>query len=414
RSGLVTDGEKIIDEALAVIMLPPRSYTTEESAEIYSHGGMAATRGVLGAALKNGARPAMPGEFTKRAFINGRLDLSQAEAVMQLIGAKTELGVAAGVRQLRGGLSRRVFYLRETTIGLIANVELSIDYPEHESEAMNLREIRAACERLSDETARLAKTFETGRIIAEGARVTIVGSPNAGKSSLLNAVLREDRAIVAETPGTTRDVLTEPVGVRGLPLYISDTAGVRETDEAVEKIGVEKTMESLACAELAIWVVDRSRPPSREDFMAAGLLRDKNFVAVLSKCDLPCAGEMTLERFEEAFAKYFEKGISFIEVSAVSMAGLERMYDAVEAALIGRGEFNSAETEIVANERHRYLLDSAAREFLRAIEAIDAGATEDLVAVHLGEAYRRLGEITGDEIGEDIIDRIFSEFCVGK
>ena len=395
----------LIDEVMCVYMKAPKTYTREDIAEIYTHGGQGIWD-VLSAVVDAGARLAEPGEFTLRAFLNGRLDLSQAEAVTATINAKTDIARQAGLRQLGGGMSRQIEKYRNDILTLIANIELSIDYPEHESEAKNLAQIGDECEKIEAQISKLLSTYDIGRIITEGVRSSIIGRPNVGKSSLLNAILREDRAIVTHIPGTTRDILVESVNIRGIPLILADTAGIRETGHIIEKIGVSKSLEHIESAELVLWVCDRSLDPCNDDMEIAAKLRDKNAIVLLNKCDLP-EGHGWRDEDMHPFPH-------IVEVSALTGEGLDTLYDIIEEMFYKGMATDMGRSDILICKRHNNLLGEAKNQLNEAIAAIGEGYGEDLVSVHLTAVYRLLGEILGVEINEDIIDKIFSEFCLGK
>jgi len=405
-AGIDTSAE-FVDEVMACCMLAPRSYTMEDIVEIYAHGGVATLHGVLNAALNNGARLALPGEFTKRAFFNGRINLTQAEAVMDLISAKTGIARRAGLRQLGGGLSRRIIDARDKLLVWLAHIELSIDYPEHEDEAMNRETILREGVAWIDEMAVLYKTASLGRVLREGIKTAILGRPNVGKSTLLNAMLGEDRAIVHEIPGTTRDVLAEQVQIGDVVLQLMDTAGIRDTSDPVERIGVDKTYAAAEDAELVIYVMDSSLPPPPEDIDILAGLRNKQVIIVLNKCDLPRdAGWKKLPNWDED---------AVIAISAQNRFGLDRLYNELQQRFINGLIFaEDAETDIITRERHKALLDVAIQRVDYAMAEFRMGIAEDLVSIGLREAYTALGEILGLEVSDDIVDRIFSEFCVGK
>ncbi len=403
--GTVKHNGADVDEVMAVVMRAPRSYTREDCAEIYTHGGTAALRGVLNAVLANGARPAAPGEFTQRAFLNGRIDLTQAEAVMDIINAKTETARAAGLKMLGGGLSGKIKLFRDTVLKWLAHIELSIDYPEHESEAMNRAVILSEAAPLIEEINRLQATSKLGRIITDGIRTAIIGRPNVGKSSLLNAMLSEDRAIVTEIPGTTRDILTEPVNIHGIPLVLSDTAGIHATEDVIERRGIDKAIAQAEAAALVLFVADASQPPADADREILEKVAHKQVIVVLNKYDKPRAAgwDEVIEGFPGA-----------VSISAKNLTGLDELSEAIRVRCMAGLEDASLEADIITRERHGWLLSQAALSLRRAEDALTGGVPEDLVSVDLREAYRQLGEIIGEEVSDDIVDRIFSEFCVGK
>jgi len=388
---------EVVDEVMVCPMLAPRSYTKEDTVEIYAHGGTIVLHSVLDAVIKEGARLAQPGEFTKRAFLNGRINLTQAEAVMDLINAGSDAARKAGLRQLGGGLSSRVEGLRNKILSWLAHIELSIDYPEHEEEAKTIAQILAEGGDVIDGLTALHATASVGRMLRDGIKTAIIGRPNAGKSTLLNAILSEDRAIVHEVAGTTRDVLTERVVVGGVPLVLMDTAGIRETEDPVEKIGVEKTIEAAGEAELVLYVVDAVAGLSEEDAGMLEKLQQKPLILLMNKCDVGNTEHNALH------------------ISAKTGHGLDILYKKINdmflSANIG-GQHNDA--DIITRERHRLLLEDAISHIKNAMAEIENGVPEDLVSVSLRAAYIALGEILGVEVADDILDRIFAEFCVGK
>jgi len=422
--GQILSGDEVVDEVMACCMLAPRSYTREDTVEIFAHGGSMTLYGVLNAALENGARLALPGEFTKRAFLNGRINLTQAEAVMDLISAASNAARRAGLRQLGGGLGRRITQGRDRLLTWLANIELSIDYPEHEDEAMNRDKILAEGESWLEDMQALLKTAEVGRVFRDGIKTAILGRPNVGKSTLLNAVLGEDRAIIHEIPGTTRDVLTERVQLGDVVLQLMDTAGIRETDDPIESIGVEKTHQAARDAELVIYVMDRSLPPTHEDMeILAGLQiapdENSHVIIVLNKCDLPPAEGWDNWHKDAPSCKPGQVSSSdkyqVQYISAQNRNGLDSLYRSIQDKFL-QGDISgtSAQDDIITRERHKELLQSAISHVRRAMDEFSMGVAEDLVSIGLREAYMALGEILGLEVSDDIIDRIFSEFCVGK
>jgi len=405
--------DEYVDEVMACPMLAPRSYTREDVIEIYAHGGMSTLHGVLNATLNNGARLALPGEFTKRAFLNGRINLTQAEAVMDLISAQTDAARRAGLRQLGGGLSKCITKGRDNLLVWLAHIELSIDYPEHEAEAMNREAIlHEGTEWLANMSA-LLKTADLGKVLREGVKTAILGRPNVGKSTLLNAILGEDRAIVHEIPGTTRDVLTEQVQLGDVVLRLMDTAGIRTTDDPIESIGVDKSYEAAKDAELVLYVMDRSMPPAAADMEILSKLKGKHVLVVLNKCDLPA--DNLWDTFLNDLTTIFNgKNVAVFSISAQSRMGLDILYEKIQHDFIKGMFFEEAETDIITRERHKILLEMAISHVTRGMDEFRLGIAEDLVSIRLREAYTALGEILGLEVNDDIVDRIFSEFCVGK
>jgi len=403
--GNIHNENEIIDEVMVCPMLAPRSYTKEDTVEIYAHGGVVVLRSVLNTVLNEGARLAKPGEFTKRAFLNGRLNLTQAEAVMDIIGAGSEVARRAGLRQLGGGLSNRINEQRDKILTWLAHIELSIDYPEHEDEAITAAQILAEGGGVVASLEALHKTATIGHILRDGIKTAIIGRPNAGKSTLLNTILSEDRAIVHEQAGTTRDILTEKVVVGDVPLVLMDTAGIRDTANPVEKMGVEKTLQAAADAELVLYVVDRSSGFIDKDIEILEQLKNKPVFILLNKCDLPkssCA---------EAIQTFHT-----IEISTLTGQGLDKLYQRISELFLSGitgGEENS-EPDIITRERHRILIEQTISHVRTAMQEIELNIPEDLVSVNLRAAYMALGEVLGVEIADDIVDRIFEEFCLGK
>ncbi len=401
---VVTPGGDRIDEALALVMRGPHSYTGEDVVELQCHGGQLAVRRVLEQALQAGARLAEPGEFTRRAFLNGRLDLSQAEAVVDLIRAKTDRAMAAAVAHLGGSLRQAVGRIRERLMEMMAHLEADIDFPELELEVQTREEVAAGCGWCLGEVERLLGGARTGRILREGLRAVLAGRPNVGKSSLLNRLVRENRAIVTPIPGTTRDVIAEWVELGGVPVQLFDTAGLRPTDDPVERIGVARTHEALAQAHLVLVVVDAAAglgPEDRE--WISQLPQGAARVGVANKIDLNPAFELSALR--EALG-----GAPVVGVSAETGEGL----DALEAEVARvAGAFDASE-ELLVNARQAEAIRRARNHLRDAQATLESGLGDELVAIDLRAAWMALGEVTGETAGEELLDQIFSRFCIGK
>ncbi len=400
------DKGQIIDEVLAHYTRGPYTYTKEDVVEINCHGGTIPLKKILELIIKKGARIAEPGEFTKRAFLNGRIDLAQAEAVKDLISAKTEKGFDVALDQLEGSLSQKVGVARQKLLNMLAHIQVSIDFSEEDIDEVTLDYLLEESLSLQKDIGFLLKTADTGKILREGLSTVIVGKPNVGKSSLLNALLRESRAIVTEVPGTTRDVIEEHVNIKGIPLRIIDTAGIRETDDIVERIGVERSKEFFNKADLVIFVIDISTDLTKEDIEIMELLKDKKALILVNKTDLPKRAD--LEKI-----KSYIKDKSLIKISLVKGEGLEELEDAIED-LVYQGEIRAKDSLIVTNIRHKNSLERALQSIIEGIEAIEKKMPLDFVEVDIKNTWEALGEISGDTVAEDIIDHIFSNFCLGK
>ncbi len=395
-----------IDEALAVYMVAPHTYTREDVVEIQCHGGVVAVKKILGLCLRNGAELAGPGEFTKRAFLNGRFDLSQAEAVMNLISAKTNASYQNSLKQLSGQLSEVVSGIRQHLLEVLANITVAIDFPENEAEAITIQRMRGILESAETEVSRLLETAETGRILRDGVKTVILGKPNVGKSSLMNALLRENRAIVTEIPGTTRDVLEEYVNLHGVPLRLVDTAGIRETHDQVEKIGVDRAVDWVQRADLLVAVFDKSRKLEEEDHRVLSLLVGRNAIIVLNKSDLD---EIISREMMEAEVP----NATIIETSMATQHGLETFESAIKDLFFHGGVDLQHET-VISNVRHQHLLEKTTSHIQEAISAIEMGMPIDCFEVDVKDAWQALGEISGDTVTEDVLDQVFQEFCIGK
>lgn len=403
--GFIWDEEELIDEVLVMVMDGPRSYTGEDTVEIDCHGGVLAMKRVLETVIKYGARPAEPGEFTKRAFLNGRIDLSQAEAVIDVINAQNEYALKSSVSQLRGNIQRIIREIREQIIYQIAYIESALDDPEHISIDGYGDTLRGETELIKGKLDRLLDTVREGKLMKEGIKTVIVGKPNAGKSSLLNTLVGEERAIVTDIAGTTRDILEETIVLHGISLRMMDTAGIRSTEDVVEKIGVGKAIENAKDADLILYVVDASIPLDENDREIIALLRDKKAVVILNKTDLK---QVVLEEDLKALVEH-----SIVSISAKEEEGIDRLEQQIkELFFAGKLTFND---EIyITNMRHKTALEEAKKSILLVENSIDMGLPEDFYSIDLMNAYEALGSIIGEAVGEDLVNEIFSKFCTGK
>lgn len=399
----ISSGE-VIDEVIISYMKGPRSFTAEDVVEINCHGGVVSTNRVLEEVIKSGARIAEPGEFTKRAFLNGRIDLSQAEAVMDIITAKTDLAMKSAVMQSEGLLSKEINRLRKYLLDVLALIEYDVDFTEDDEEPDETVPIRVSesLEIAILEMKKLINGANEGKIIREGLKVTIIGKPNVGKSSLMNALLQEKRAIVTDIPGTTRDVIEEYINLGGIPVKITDTAGIRETEDVVERIGVERSKEKLEEADLVILMLDTSRPLEEEDREIIESIKNKKVIVLLNKVDL----ERKIDLDE---LKHLD---NFIEISAMTGFGLEDLKNKIKD-LFFNGEVDN-ESLIITNSRHKQALYRALENCENAQNRLKMNEFLDLISIYVTSGLRALGEITGSELEEDLVNKIFSEFCVGK
>lgn len=404
--GKIVDENEHIDEVLAVYMKGPKTYTGEDVVEINCHGSMVALRKTLALVLSKGARMAEPGEFTKRAFLNGRLDLSQAEAVIDVIKAKSDRSFDVAISQLEGSLSKRIEKIRQALLDLLVEVTVNIDYPDEDIEIMTYDKARDCLCNIRNMIGELLATSGSGRMIRDGIRIAIVGKPNVGKSSLMNCLLRESRAIVTEIPGTTRDTIEEAVSIRNLPVYLIDTAGIRDTDDTVEKIGIEKTKEAFNNADYIILVLDGSRPLTSEDEEIISYVRGRRALVLLNKRDL--GAEVTVDVISEKLPD-----CDIIETALSKGEGLTEIEDNIESLVYG-GQISQGESLMVNNVRHIDLLkhaDSAAGDALSLLEIMEP---LDIVEIDIRNAYDFLGEIVGDTVSDEIINEVFARFCLGK
>lgn len=400
------DGKRLIDEVLVTVMRAPKTYTTEDVVEISTHGGYQAVQETLSEILRGGARIAEPGEYTKRAFLGGRIDLTQAEGVMELIRSQTDAAKAASLRQLEGSMTSLIRNIRRQMIQLMAHIEVTIDYPEHDEEEATLNHVFAGVSQIEAEIERILSEAHQGRILRDGISVAIVGRPNVGKSSLLNQLARFDRAIVTDIPGTTRDVLEERIQIGGVPIKIMDTAGIRETEDVVEQIGVERSKKALLDADLVLIMIDQSRELSDTDIDLLQETINLPSIVLLSKSDLE---HLTTEQ-DLASLLGSRRAIHF---SIFDTLGLKALEDQM-IKVIFHGEIQPKDATFVANSRHINLLELALKNIKEVMDAIRFGQTLDLVAVDLHSAWVTLGEIIGETPRDDLLDQIFSQFCLGK
>ena len=403
--GFIKDGEKIVDEVMAVRLKAPKSYTCEDIVEINCHGGTLVSEKVLELVLRNGARHAESGEFTKRAFMNGRIDLSQAEAVMDIIQGKTEKSVSLSLDQLRGDLRDKVNEFKKALLDITAHVNVVLDYPEEGIDDPLPVELRDNLEKVYEEANRLIDSYNTGKKIKEGIKTVIVGKPNVGKSTLLNALLREERAIVTHIAGTTRDVIEEIINIKGIPLVLVDTAGIRKTDDIVENIGVEKSKQFIKKADLVLLVLDASKELETEDIEVITKIKENNkkVIVLLNKIDLNKKINLAGHNLE-----------NIVEISAKDNIGIEDMQEKIYSYIVEEDVENSSEKLIITNIRHKTALEKTKDAIRNIFETIDMGLPMDLISVDLKEALDSLSEITGEISSEDILDHVFGNFCVGK
>ncbi len=405
KYGKIVDEDEIVDEVLVSYFVAPKSYTTENMVEINSHGGMVIMKKILDLCLKNGATMAESGEFTKKAFMNGRIDLAQAEAVIDVINSKTEKEARASINQLEGILSKNIKEIREDLIEGLANIDVSIDYPEYDVEDVTNNEILTLLNRNKTKLEKLEKSFDNGKILKEGIKTSIIGRPNAGKSSLLNLLLKEERAIVTEVEGTTRDTIEEFISVEGIPFKIIDTAGIRETDDTVEKIGVKKAIEIAKSSDLILAIFDISRELSEDDFNILNILSNKNSIIILNKID------KNIVKIDEKILEKYTKNI--IKMSTLEGEGLEELFKLM-LNVIKTEEISSDNELITINSRHKELIKNAENSLEKAINTLNSGMPVDVISIYIKEILEELGKITGESVTEDVINNIFSRFCLGK
>ena len=403
--GNIVDGDKLLDEVIVLLMRGPHSYTAEDTVEIDCHGGTFVMRKILELVIRNGARPAEPGEFTKRAFLNGRIDLSQAEAVMDVIEAKNNYALQSSLGQLKGSLLEMIREMREKILYEIAYIESALDDPEHISLDGYPVELGEKVDNLLKIAGDLLKSSQNGRVLREGIRTVIVGKPNAGKSSLMNVLVGSNRAIVTDMAGTTRDILEEEIQLKGLNLNIVDTAGIRKTDDPVEKIGVERAKKAMLDADLILYVVDSSADLDENDEEIISFLQDQNAIILLNKADLPSA--LTVEKMQERLKK------PTVSISAREETGMDELSDLIEHMFLS-GEISFNDQVYLTNMRHQAAMEQVQSSLMKVKESISLGMPEDFFSIDLMDAYEELGSIIGESVGEDLVNEIFSKFCMGK
>ena len=400
KYGHIVENNEIIDEVLVSYFKAPRSYTTENMCEINSHGGNVVVKKILEICLKNGAELAEPGEFTKRAFLNGRIDLAQAESVIDVINAKSDKEAKSGIKQLEGYLSKEIKGIKQEILDVLVNIEVTIDYPEYDTPEVQEKEIAQMLESVGKKLKKLEKSFDNGKIIKDGIKTAIIGKPNAGKSSLLNAILKEDRAIVTDIAGTTRDTIEEFVTINGIPLNL-----VEASDE-VEKIGVEKSIKQANDADLIIAIFDSSKDLEEEDIEILNLIKGKKSIILLNKSDL----NSKIDENDERFTSITE---NILKISALNKSGIDELYEKI-AELFNLNEINLDNEILITNIRHKNIISKSLENVNKAKEALEINMPIDIITIYIKEILEDLGEITGEVVTEDIINEIFSKFCLGK
>ncbi len=396
----------VVDEVLVSYFKAPKSYTTENMCEINSHGGNVVVKKILELCLSNGADLAEPGEFTKRAFLNGRIDLLQAESVIDVINAKSEKEAKTGIKQLEGFLSEKIAEIKKEIMDVMVNIDVSIDYPEYDVDEVTSKQITDMLDSVGKKLTKLEKSFDNGKIIKEGIKTAIIGRPNAGKSSLLNAILKENRAIVTEYEGTTRDTIEEFVTVNGIPLKLIDTAGIRKANDEVEKIGIEKSKEIANEADLIIAIFDASKELTQEDLEILNLAKNKKTIIILNKMDLESKIDENDERLKAV-------SNSILKISALKKQGIEELYDEI-SNLFELNEINLDQDIVITNVRHKNLIEKALESVKKAKETMENKMPLDIIAIFIKDILEDLANITGEIVTDDIIDEIFSKFCLGK
>ena len=405
--GFIFDDENILDEVMVSVMKKPNSFTTEDTVEINCHGGILVMNRILELVIKNGARLAQPGEFTKRAFLNGRIDLSKAEAVMDIISSKNDTALKSSVKQLRGSVYEKINDLRKEIIYDIAFIESALDDPEHISLDGYPQKLSIKIASLINDVDKLLSTAENGKMITEGINTVIIGKPNAGKSSLLNILAGEEKAIVTDIAGTTRDILEENIILHGINLHVIDTAGIRSTEDLIEKIGVEKAKKYSQDADLIIYVVDSSVPLDENDYDIINMIQNKKCIILFNKSDL--ISKVSLEEIKNLL----DKNVIIIKTSTKENTGIEDFEDAVKK-LFFNGEIYFENEIMITNLRHKEALQETLESLIQVNKSLEAGMSEDFYSIDLMNAYSSLGKIIGEEVSDDLVNEIFSKFCMGK
>lgn len=406
KYGNIVENGEVVDEVLVSYFKAPKSYTTENMCEINSHGGTVIIRKILELCLKNGADLAEPGEFTKRAFLNGRIDLLQAESVIDVINAKSEREAKTGIKQLEGYLSKKIADIKKEIMEVMINIDVSIDYPEYDTPDVTNKQIENMLENVQKKLEKLEKSFDNGKIIKEGIKTAIIGKPNAGKSSLLNAILKEDRAIVTEYEGTTRDTIEEFVTINGIPLKLVDTAGIRNAKDEVEKIGIEKSREIASTADLVIALFDSSKDLDDEDLEILEIAKNKKSIIILNKMDLAT-------KINEENEKIKQTNAPIIKISALKKEGIEKLEEEI-TKLFNLNEINLDNEIVITNARHKNLISKAIENVKKTKETMKNEMPLDIVAIFIKDILEDLANITGEIVTDDIIDEIFAKFCLGK
>ena len=406
KYGNIIENNNIVDEVLVSYFKAPKSYTAENMCEINSHGGNYIVKKILDLCLKNGARLAEPGEFTKRAFLNGRIDLTQAESVIDLINAKSEREAKSGIKQLEGFLSEEIGKIKQEIMDVMIKIEVTIDYPEYDVEDATNAEIDTMLYSVKSKLEKLERSFDNGKLIKEGIKTAIIGKPNAGKSSLLNAILKEDRAIVTNIEGTTRDTIEEFVNINGIPLKLIDTAGIREAKDEVERIGIKKSKEIAKEADQIIAIFDSSKDFNKEDQEILDIAKSKKSIIILNKSDLENRVSADSEIFKDVKS-------NIISISALNKIGIEDIFEEI-TKLFNLNEINLDNEVVITNLRQKNLISKAIESVNKAIKSLEEGMTSDIVAIFIKDILDDLGSITGEIATDEIIDEIFAKFCLGK